>query len=76
VTYADPVPADAAAPAPTPAEDDVARGLAMLSPRAAQAVAAASSSNSDEESAEGDDAEVDEEPNRGALLRFLGSVNT
>ena len=74
--YADPIPAEAMAPAPA-ADDDLARGLAMLSPRAAQAVAAASPAFADEPArAEGDDTETDEEPNRGALLRFLGSVNT
>lgn len=69
--YADPIPAEA----PAAVDDDVARGLAMLSPRAAQALAAASSSFDDEEEA-GESAETDGEPNRDALLRFLGSVNT
>jgi hypothetical protein len=77
-------PTDEIEPAPVPepfVEDDadeVARQLAMLSPRAAQAVAAAAAADSDDER----DAHLDaiddgEEPiNRGLLLKFLSSVKS
>lgn len=66
--YAEPEPVDVV---PAPAEDDVARQLAMLSPRAAQAVAAATGDEADEPATgTNDDAPVD----RSALLKFLSSV--
>lgn len=58
--------------------DEVARQLAMLSPRAAQAVAAAAAADSDSER----DAHLealddgDEPINRGLLLKFLSSVKS
>lgn len=64
---------------PAPADDDdgdeVARQLAMLSPRAAQAVAAVASSVDEEADVTGED-DADEPANRGLLLKFLGSVKT
>jgi hypothetical protein len=56
--------------------DEVARQLAKLSPRAAQAVAAAAAAETE---AERDAAlelldDGNEEVNRGLLLKFLGSV--
>ena len=60
---------DAVSVDPVPADDDVvARQLAMLSPRAAQAVAAAAGESDD--AAADDDGAVD----RSALLKFLSSV--
>jgi hypothetical protein len=58
--------------------DEVAKQLASLSPRAAQAVAAAAQASTDEEReaalAQADD---DDEPiNRGLLLKFLSSVKS
>lgn len=63
---------------PAPAEDDdadeVAHQLAMLSPRAAEAVAAVAASD---DGVAGQEASDDDEPaNRGLLLKFLGSVKT
>jgi hypothetical protein len=56
---------------PVPAEDDlVARQLAMLSPRAAQAVAAAAGDEPEPTAGVADDDAVD----RSALLKFLSSV--
>lgn len=56
--------------------DEVARQLAMLSPRAAQAIAAAAASDSEADRQAALDAVDDaEEPvNRGLLLKFLSSV--
>jgi hypothetical protein len=72
---------DHLAVAPVGAEDDadeVARQLAMLSPRAAQAVAAAAAADSDSErDAHLEALEDGEEPvNRGLLLKFLSSVKS
>ena len=67
----------ATAPAPVPADEDdeVARQLAMLSPQAAQAVAAASAHDLSVDPLSGDDLDEGDEPvNRGLLLKFLGSV--
>ena len=56
---------------PVPAEDDiVARQMAMLSPRAAQAVAAAAGEGDEPVAAADDEGAVD----RSALLKFLSSV--
>lgn len=65
--FADPVEAD-----------EVARQLAMLSPRAAQAVASAAASGSEHERQAALEAvdEGDEPVNRGLLLKFLSSVKT
>ena len=64
----EPEPVDAM---PVPAEDDiVARQLAMLSPRAAQAVAAAAGESDDPAGDVDDGGPVD----RSALLKFLSSV--
>jgi hypothetical protein len=73
------LPADLYAPAPDPAEaDEIARQLAMLSPRAAEAVAAAATAGSDaERHAALDAVDDDGEPvNRGLLLKFLSSVKS
>ena len=62
-----------------PAEaDEVARQLAMLSPRAAQAVAAAAAADTDAEREAALDAvdDGDEPINRGLLLKFLSSVKS
>ena len=48
-------------------DSDLARGLSMLSPQAAQAVAAADSEDGTEEPGEDDDG-------RDHVIRFLGSV--
>ena len=58
--------------------DEVARQLAMLSPRAAQAVAAAAAADSDiERDAHLDALDDGDEPiNRGLLLKFLSSVKS
>lgn len=63
------------------ADYDVARQLAMLSPRAAEAVAAAAATGSDEDRdaalrALDDEGDDDEPVNRGLLLKFLGSVKS
>ena len=58
--------------------DEVARQLAMLSPRAAQAVAAAAAADTeDERDAHLDALDDGDEPiNRGLLLKFLSSVKS
>lgn len=58
--------------------DEVARQLAMLSPRAAQAVAAAAAADTDSERDAHLDAlaDSDEPINRGLLLKFLSSVKS
>jgi predicted transcriptional regulator len=58
--------------------DEVARQLAMLSPRAAQAVAAAAAADNDTEREAALDAldDSDEPINRGLLLKFLSSVKS
>jgi len=58
--------------------DEVNRQLAMLSPRAAQAIAAAAAAGSDAERiAALDEVDDGEEPvNRGLLLKFLSSVKS
>jgi hypothetical protein len=59
--------------------DEVAKQLASLSPRAAQAVAAAAQASTDEEreAALAQAADDDDEPiNRGLLLKFLSSVKS
>jgi hypothetical protein len=63
--------------APTPEDEELARQLATLSPRAAEAVRAAAEAATDEErDAALDEAEQSEEGpiNRGLLLKFLSSV--
>lgn len=72
----DPMPAVSAFDRTDPAEaEDVARQLSMLSPRAAQAVAATAASTSDADRDAALAAVDGEEPiNRGLLLKFLGSV--
>lgn len=64
------------AAAPTPEDEELARQMAMLSPRAAQAVRAAAEATTDEErDAALDVVEGEEQPiNRGLLLKFLSSV--
>ena len=71
-SYEEPEPEPAPEPeAAAPAEDEeLTRQLAMLSPRAAQAVAAAASTDDADEAAGQSDDEVD----RGVLLKFLSSV--
>jgi hypothetical protein len=64
----------AVAPEPADDTDDVARHLALLSPQAAQAVAAASAHDGDGGAVADDLDEGDEPVNRGLLLKFLGSV--
>lgn len=87
VTYADPEPAPFEPPVVAgidpvegdPVEaDEVSRQLAMLSPRAAEAVAAAAASGSEEERRAALAAvdEGDEPVNRGLLLKFLSSVKS
>lgn len=64
---------------PTHDDEELARQLATLSPRAADAVRAAAEASTDEErDAALDEAEADaEEPiNRGLLLKFLSSVKS
>jgi hypothetical protein len=62
--------------APTPEDEELARQLATLSPRAAEAVRAAAEAATDEErDAALDAVEGEEQPiNRGLLLKFLSSV--
>lgn len=70
--------ADVACPA-TPDEDEVMRKLAMLSPRAAEAVLAAANAPTPEERDAALDAAVEAEDqpiNRGLLLKFLSSVKS
>lgn len=64
------------AAAPTPEDEELARQLATLSPRAAEAVRAAAEATTDEErDAALDAVEGEEQPiNRGLLLKFLSSV--
>ncbi len=65
--------------APAVLDEELARQLARLSPRAAEAVRTAAEAGSDEEQQAGPagTAEVDDEPlDRGLLLRFLSSVKT
>jgi hypothetical protein len=58
-------------------DDALARQLAMLSPRAAEAVAAAAAAAPDDDDAPVDDVPHDDEPvNRSLLLKFLGSVKS
>jgi hypothetical protein len=64
---------------PSPEDEELARQLAMLSPRAADAVRAAAEAATDEER----DAALDEATqdgdgsiNRGMLLKFLSSVKS
>jgi hypothetical protein len=64
---------------PTPEEEELARQLATLSPRAAEAVRAAAEAATDEErEAALDEVDGDEERpiNRGLLLKFLSSVKS
>lgn len=64
---------------PSPEEEELARQLAMLSPRAAEAVRAAAEAGSDEErDAALAEAEAGEDGpiNRGLLLKFLSSVKS
>ena len=57
--------------------DEVARQLAMLSPRAAQAVAAAAADTDAERGAALDAVDDGDEPvDRGLLLKFLSSVKS
>jgi len=68
-------------PVPALDDDDVTRQLAMLSPRAAEAVATAAATGSDEDRhaalrAIDDEGDDDEPVNRGLLLKFLGSVKS
>lgn len=68
----------AAEAAEDPDAAEMARQLANLSPRAAQAVAAAAAATSDEERDEAlaqANEEADEPLNRGLLLKFLSSVD-
>jgi hypothetical protein len=62
--------------APTPEDEELARQLATLSPRAAEAVrAAAEATTVEERDAALDAVEGEEQPiNRGLLLKFLSSV--
>lgn len=75
-----PAPEPASSPfavAPQPADDtgEVARHLALLSPEAAQAVAAASAHEQAVPVSAHEEQDGDDEPvNRGLLLKFLGSV--
>lgn len=64
----------AVAPQPVDDADEVARHLALLSPEAAQAVAAASAHEDTGPAADVEGAGEDEPVNRGLLLKFLGSV--
>jgi len=79
VLYEEPAaPAPVAELEPDDDADEVARQLAMLSPRAAQAVAAAAAADSDlERDAHLDALDDGDEPiNRGLLLKFLSSVKS
>lgn len=61
-----------------PEDEEIARQLATLSPRAAQAIRAAAAADTDEErDAALDEADSDDQPlNRGLLLKFLSSVKS
>ena len=61
-----------------PEDEELARQLATLSPRAAKAIRAAAAAGTDEErDAALDEAESEDEPlNRGLLLKFLSSVKS
>lgn len=70
---------EASVPAPAHGEDEeLARQLATLSPRAAQAIRAAADADTDEErDAALDEVEGEDQPlNRGLLLKFLSSVKS
>ena len=62
----------------SPEDDELARQLATLSPRAADAVRAAAAATTDEERDAALDraTDGDDTANRGALLKFLSSVKT
>jgi Domain of unknown function (DUF4388) len=70
--------ADHAAPAATADDQELAKQLATLSPRAANAIRAAAEATTDEErQAALDEVDSDGEPlNRGLLLKFLSSVKS
>jgi hypothetical protein len=70
--------ANRATPAPGSEEEEIAKQLATLSPRAASAIRAAAEATTDEEREAALDAvDGEDEPlNRGLLLKFLSSVKT